>query len=152
MNVLRCAMTPLILMITTVGHMPLYASETPFAEGARTAVRLDQGERGLVLAEMRAFLHSVQVITQSLSAEDLPTAAAAARRVGTAAAAEIPDTLKAKLPMGFKKLGNATHRAFDELALDAEQLGDPEHTLGQLASLLGNCVGCHASYRFEAGE
>lgn len=60
----------------------------------------------------------------------------------------VPVSLMAKLPMGFKELGHSTHRAFDEPALDAEQLGDPDRALGQLAALLGNCVGCHAAFRF----
>jgi hypothetical protein len=146
----HCRTTLLLLvLIASAGQLTAYAGQTTPAEGARTTVRIDPGERDLVLAEMRAFLQSVQIITQSLSVEDLSAAAAAARAVGTAAAAEVPDALKAKLPVGFKKLGNATHRAFDELALDAEQLGDPDHALSQLAALLGNCVGCHAAFRFE---
>lgn len=140
----------LLLAAITASHPTLFANATA-ADDARATIGLDPDERALVLAEMRAFLQSVQVITQALSTEDLGAATAAARQVGTTAAAEVPDTLKAKLPMGFRKLGSATHRAFDELALDAEQLGDPGHSLGQLASLLGNCVACHATYRIEAG-
>jgi hypothetical protein len=52
-----------------------------------------------------------------------------------------------KLPLAFKQLGLETHSGFDALALDAEQLGDPAHTLTQLAGLLQNCVACHAAYR-----
>jgi hypothetical protein len=32
------------------------------------------------------------------------------------------------------------------MALDAESLGDPAHTLAQLTKTLGQCVACHASY------
>ena len=142
----------LLLTLIAAGHLTLFANATPTAEDARTAILLDADERTLVLAEMRAFLQSVQVITQSLSADDLTKAAAAGRQVGVAQAAEVPDTLKAKLPMGFRKLGSATHHAFDELALDAEQLGDANHALGQLATLLGNCVACHAAYRIETAQ
>ena len=138
-----------MLVAILTGHTSVRAGDAFATEQSRTAIGLDQSERALVLAEMRAFLQSVQIITQSLSAEDLPAAAAAARQVGAKAAAHVPDTLKAKLPAGFKALGSATHHAFDQLALDAEQLGDPDHTLGQLADLLGNCVGCHATYRIE---
>jgi len=35
------------------------------------------------------------------------------------------------------------------LALDAEQLGDPEQTLEQLSVLTQNCVACHAAYRID---
>ena len=142
----------LLLAAIATGHLTLFSNATPAAETRRTAILLDPDERTLILAEMRAFLQSVQVITQSLSADDLATAAAAGRHVGVAQAAEVPDALKAKLPMGFKKLGSSTHRAFDELALDAEQLGDANHALGQLATLLGNCVACHAAYRIETAQ
>jgi len=142
----------LLLAAISVGHLTLFANAAPTEEDARTAIPLDPVERALVLAEMRAFLQSVQVITQSLSADDVSAAVSAARSVGAAAAAEVPNTLKAKLPMGFRKLGSATHRAFDQLALDAEQLGDANHALGQLATLLGNCVACHATYRIETGS
>lgn len=142
----------LLLALLTAGNLTLIAEAAPVPEDPRTAIMLTPGERALVLAEMRAFLQSVQVITQSLFADNLPSAAAAARKVGLAHTGEVPDTLKAKLPMDFRKLGSATHRAFDELALDAEQLGDPNHALGQLASLLSNCVACHATYRIEAAQ
>ncbi len=49
--------------------------------------------------------------------------------------------------MGLKQLGLDTHRKFDRLALDVEQLGDKRQTLEQLGTLLRNCVGCHAAYR-----
>ena len=39
--------------------------------------------------------------------------------------------------------------AFDQLALDAEQMGDKELVLEQLGTLMQNCVGCHAGYRID---
>lgn len=35
--------------------------------------------------------------------------------------------------------------------LDAESLGDRDHTLKQLAQLMQKCVACHASYALSAG-
>ena len=61
----------------------------------------------------------------------------------------VPGSLVGKLPLAFKKLGFDTHARFDELALDAEQLGDRDHALAQLNAILMNCVACHAAYRFE---
>ena len=71
------------------------------------------------------------------------------RRVGRSAQQEVSSSLRDKLPMAFKQLGQDTHTGFDQMALDAEQLGDREHTLSQLGSLLQNCVACHAAYRIE---
>ena len=41
-----------------------------------------------------------------------------------------------KLPLEFKKLGMGTHKAFDQLALDAADLGDKGHTMQQLGELM----------------
>ncbi len=54
-----------------------------------------------------------------------------------------------KLPMPFKQLGRDTHARFDQIALDAEQLGDPRHALSQLNDVLDNCVACHAAFRID---
>ena len=49
----------------------------------------------------------------------------------------------------LKRLGLDPHQRFDQLAMDVEQMGDPAVGLEQLPELLGNCVACHAAYRFE---
>ena len=54
-----------------------------------------------------------------------------------------------KLPIEFKQLGFDTHTKFDQLAMDAEDLEDGNHALSQLATLMENCVGCHAAYRLN---
>jgi len=51
--------------------------------------------------------------------------------------------------MQFKQSGSDTHARFDQLALDAEEFGDGGHVLSQLATLLQNCVSCHAAYRID---
>jgi hypothetical protein len=63
-----------------------------------------------------------------------------------------PLTLLAKLPLEFTALGMATHRAFDDLAMQAEDIGDANAVLGQLSSILTNCTTCHAGYRFDLAE
>ena len=139
----------LVLVLGWLGYKLVIVGETQPAADGRTAILLSPGERDLVLAEMRAFLQAVQGIAQAVSEGDPGAAAADARAVGAAAAAGVPVSLMAKLPLGFKQLGLATHGAFDQLALDAEQLGDLGHTQSQLAALLGNCVGCHAAFRID---
>lgn len=120
------------------------------ASDGREALLLEVSERDLILSEMRVFLASVQAITAGISNDDMSKVVAAARAVGAAAQQGVPASLIGKLPLSFKKLGFDTHRKFDALALDAEQLGDPEHSLKQLATLMNNCVACHASYRIDA--
>jgi hypothetical protein len=115
----------------------------------RMAIHLNAGERDLVLAEMRAFLASVQKITKGISENDMKLVAEYARKVGKDAQDEVPGTLMGKLPMAFKKLGFDTHSKFDQLAVDAESLGDGGHALKQLTELMQNCVGCHSAHRLE---
>jgi hypothetical protein len=120
------------------------------ASDGRTAILLEPGERDLVLAEMRAFLQATQGILVAASKDDTAGAATAARAVGMAAQRGVPASLMGKLPLGFKQLGFDTHGRFDQLALDAESLGDPGQTLNALGDLLANCVACHAAFRIDA--
>ena len=66
-----------------------------------------------------------------------------------AAQGEVPGTLVGKLPLAFKKLGFDTHTKFDQLAMDADDLGDSKHALVQLSDLMHNCVACHETYRID---
>jgi len=61
----------------------------------------------------------------------------------------VPGTLMGKLPIELKKLGFDTHTKFDQMAMDAEELGDGSHALEQLATLMQNCVACHSAYRLD---
>jgi len=124
-------------------------SVAPASDG-RIAILLEPGERDLVLAEMRAFLQSTQTILVSASQGELAPAVAAARQVGALAQQGVPTSLMGKLPLEFKTLGLDTHRRFDQLALNTDELGDPGQTVQELGELLANCVGCHAAYRIDA--
>jgi hypothetical protein len=115
----------------------------------RATIHLTNNERDVVLYEMRIFLESVQQITNGIVNDNIPTVVAAARKSGKEAAIAVPGTLVGKLPIGFKKLGFDTHAKFDALALDAEQLGDSNHSLSHLNTLLENCVACHSAFKFE---
>lgn len=142
------------LALVTAGMSYKFVIQGSVAPGpdGRTVILLEPAERDLVLSEMRVFLESVQQVTAGISENDLALAARHARRSGRAAQQAVPGSLMGKLPLPFKQLGLDTHGRFDELALDAEQLGDREHTLGQLHAVLQNCVTCHAAYRIEAAR
>jgi cytochrome c556 len=64
----------------------------------------------------------------------------------------IPKTLAVKLPLDFKKLGLATHRAFDKIAAEAEQRGNADSVPKQLGELMKNCVACHGTWRIVAED
>ena len=139
----------LLLAVAGMGYKFILSGKVMPTPDGREAIVLAPAERDMVLGEMRAFLETVQTITEGISNDDMPSVAKAARAMGAAAQQDVPGSLVRKLPLNFKKLGFGTHRKFDQLALDAEQLGDAEHTLGQLAELLQNCTACHVMYRFE---
>lgn len=147
-----CWGTVAILVLISTGVIYKFVIQGDVMESAdgRTAIQLDNNERDLVLSEMRVFLESVQKITSGISDNDMELVVEYARKSGRNAQMEVPGSLVGKLPLSFKKLGYDTHIKFDELALDAEQLGDRDHTLSQLNTLLNNCVVCHAAYRFSA--
>ncbi|MEW8256931.1 MAG: hypothetical protein AB2747_21445 [Candidatus Thiodiazotropha taylori] len=114
-----------------------------------TAIYLTAVEREAVLSEMRGFVESTAGIVKGIADENMEMVTANARKSGKKAGAHMPHTLHKKLPASFKKLGSDTHRRFDELALDAEQLGDVGHALSQLGALLDNCVSCHSLFRIK---
>jgi hypothetical protein len=140
-------LTALLLVIAFFSYKFIYQGETETLADGRIAIQLNSSERDLVLAEMRGFVGTLQQITQGIASNEPAQTATAARQAGMAAQGGVPVALMGKLPMAFKKLGLDTHQKFDQLALDAEQMGDTTHTLTQLSELMQNCVSCHATYR-----
>jgi hypothetical protein len=144
--------TLVVILAVFVGGMAytfLIKGETIAASDGRQVLVLAEGERDMVLSEMRAFLSSVQEIIVAANQDNMQAVSAAAKKVGFAAQQSVPGSLMKKLPMGFKKLGMGTHKGFDQLAMDAIDLGDKSHSLDQLGELMKNCVACHQAYRID---
>ena len=125
-----------------------HAHAAPVADG-RAVLELTAAERAMILEEMRMFLAGVQGMIGALGREDMPAAAEAARGMGQKMVHEVPPALRAKLPLEFRQLGFSVHREFDQIALDADSLKDPGHTLNQLSATLQKCVACHAAYQIR---
>ena len=142
--------TILVLTLITGAYKFLISGDTVISADGRLAIQLTDSERNLVLSEMRTFLSTIQQISSGLTIEDFELIAKQSRLSGLAAQQVVPGSLMGKLPIEFKKLGFDTHKKFDALALDAEQLEDKEHTLNQMSKLMNNCISCHAAYRIEA--
>ena len=138
-----------ILLVLAMAYKFLISGETVVASDGRQALVLSGPERDLVLTEMRQFLQSVQQITMGVANQDMEVISSAAKAVGAAAQNSVPASLVKKLPLEFKQLGFDTHQKFDQLAMDAEEFGDPSHSLKQLTELMSNCVGCHELYRID---
>lgn len=117
---------------------------------ARTVIELSPQHRVLVLTEMRQFLSGLQQITDALSRDDMETVVEQARTLGVSMSHHMPADLKQALPPEFRKLGHSVHSNFDQIALDADSLGDSAHTLSQLGDTLSSCVSCHSTYQIQA--
>lgn len=143
----------ILLLLTIIGfgaYKFIYQDTVVHSDDdGRLAIQLTFDEKKLILDEMRTFLANTQIIIQAVSNDDLSNAIIAAKKVGLAAQEAVPDSLVGKLPLAFKELGLDTHKKFDELAMDAEDMDDKEQTLKLLAELLNNCIACHAAYRLE---
>lgn len=137
----------LSIILLAIGIKFIVLGSTIKADDGRTAIVLEVGERQAVLGEMRLLLETTQVIVEALANNDLPAVEKAARSVGSAAVSTVDFTLRAKLPLGFKKLGFGTHYAFENIA-DMANAGKPTSVIQQkLAQTMNNCVACHASYQ-----
>jgi hypothetical protein len=146
------AIAMLSAILVAIGIKFVVLGNTEKADDGRTAVLLEQAERQAVLGEMRVLLETTQAIVEALANNDLAAVVTAARDVGSAAIKTMDFTLRAKLPLAFKKLGFGTHYAFDEIA-DMAKDGKPVNEIQKkLAATMNNCIACHASYQLPVKQ
>ena len=84
------------------------------AEDTRIPVQLNEIEHEFVLAEMRGFVESLQLVMSGLAEDDMKIVAEAAKKSGKATANNAPRTLGKKFPTTFATLGGATHQLWDD--------------------------------------
>jgi hypothetical protein len=118
----------------------------------RQILPLSEHQRNHVLTEMRGLLSGTQNILDALARDDMTTVAREARSLGMGMAHKGEDHLKAVLPKEFMQLGMSVHKSFDKIALDAEFLKDPKHTLQQLGESMQKCNACHAAYQIRVKD
>lgn len=144
-GLLSLALAGMIVVFGIFGRI----ADSPSTDG-RARLLLTNAERDFVLKEMRHMLMAVQAVLVAVNEDDMAAVTSAAREAGMAEVRAIPAEIRlplmTKLPIEFKQLGFGVHEGFDELALDAESLGDRQHTLRQLANLMDKCIACHAAY------
>lgn len=118
----------------------------------RQILPFSEMQRDHVLTEMRALLTGTQNILDALLREDMIAVARYARPLGMGMTHKAEDHLKAILPKEFMQLGMSVHKDFDQIAMDAESLKDPKHTLRQLSESMKKCNACHAGYQIHVKE
>ena len=121
-------------------------SVAPYEDG-RTSVVLTKDERNLILAEMRAFLVSVQGVSQAISENNMEKVAEVAHKAGMAAEEGTPGSLLQKIPLPMKKMGFGTREQFDGIAQTAKTTKDAKLAREQLDTLMLTCIACHSTYR-----
>ncbi len=144
-----CWTLVVVLAIAVAGFAYKFTvGEVRPSEDGRVAVVLTKDERNALLLEMRTWLQNSQRILAAASTNDVGEVVKAARASGMAAEAETPASLFRKIPLEMKTLGFGTRRKFDDIAAEAEKSGNASRAAGQLSDAMGNCVACHATYRF----
>ena len=118
----------------------------------RQILPITEMQRDHMLTEMRALLSGTQNILDAVLREDMAAVARYARSLGMGMVHKAEDHLKAVLPKEFMQLGMSVHKDFDQIAIDAESLKDPKHTLRQLSEAMKKCNACHAGYQIRVKE
>lgn len=117
----------------------------------RTAIEVDEATRAAVMTEMRTMLKGVQGIVIGAVNRDTATIRAAALKAGMKAATETRPEVQEQLHGDFVQMGMRTHASFDILAADVAQ-GNQDVMLRRLATIMGNCVGCHEQWRLTVKQ
>jgi hypothetical protein len=126
--------------------------QTHAAQQAQADPRYNLGLQGAdkvqFLAEMRQMLASIQGVLEGIAEEDREKIKAAARYSGNRMARATPDSVRSRLPQGFREIGGPTHLMFEELVIRADT--DEMEDLVEFASdLMKQCLACHARYRAD---
>jgi hypothetical protein len=118
------------------------------------AILVTAEERELMLNEMRFFLDMMYISTDALSRGDMATVARAARRRGTEEMAREPRGLYEKLMPAYRISIEETRKQIDQLADDAEKVGEPQATIKRFSLILYQCNFCHSTFqlRIAAGR
>jgi len=140
----------LALCLAAAAYVFVVRGSVTEGDDGRSAIRLTASERIKVLGEMRGMLEAVQTVTEALAREDRAAIENAARSVGMAATQNESPALMGKLPLEFKTLGLAAHKAWDDIA-DLAAIGATYRDINAaLGDILLNCTSCHAGYQFYA--
>ena len=139
----------LLAVIIGAGVKMIVLGNTAQGDDGRTAVVLEQGEKNAVLGEMRMLLEATQTIMEALANEDLKAIEAAATPLGSSAIATVDFSLRAKLPIEFKKLGFGTHYAFDDIATMAKEGKPAKEIQLKYVDIMNNCIACHSMYQLK---
>lgn len=106
------------------------------------------------LSNMRDHLFALQEIQEALAKGEHDKAAKIAEeRLGmTSLKLHGAHEVAKYMPQGMQDAGSEMHRSASRFAIEAQNsgvTGDLRPALGALATVTGQCVGCHAGYRLK---
>ena len=139
----------LVIAVAAMAYLFVIRGAVTASDDGRTTITLSTGERDFVLAEMRVFLEGVQEITKGLAAKDMKAVVTVAKKFRPGNDGGMPISLMGKLPSEFRALAQTTHKGFEALTTEAQDMGDQSVVLTKLSEVMLNCTACHATYRFE---
>ncbi|MCW8888087.1 MAG: hypothetical protein OQK25_03375 [Gammaproteobacteria bacterium] len=142
------AITLWLVTVLVAGTMFIKGTTGEASDG-RTAIYVNQTERDMILAEMRGFLNSFQMVLEGIQTDNLPWVKEVAQISGSAEIEGVSPTLMGKLPIQFKQWGRAVHKDFDDIAFAVDQGENREQLLKRVSLQLKSCIECHKSYRLD---
>ncbi len=125
-------------------------SSSLWAEDDREVILLDDDARAFLVHEMQQNVSGLQKAMVALSNDDKKGVAAALRPLGLQGMGNVPPSLMAAVPDGFRKIGMPTHMAFDKIADVAEKGASTKELLSSIGMAMKNCIACHAAYKVES--
>lgn len=116
---------------------------------ARRPIITRPNERTHILSDMRQYLTGIQGIMEALAREDMKAAAVAARSMGNVRVYEVNLAFPNKHAVEFRDLAMDLHLGFEQIANDAEDKGNAQLMLGQVAKIMKKCIYCHTTYELR---
>jgi len=134
-------------------HPPARTAQAASAD-SRVLVRFPEPMRLHTMANMRDHLQSLQEIDVALARGDFDKAASIAEtRLGLSSLeAHGASHLAPYMPKGMQETGSNMHRAASRFAVEAQNASvsnDVKPALAALATVMEQCVACHAAYRLH---
>ena len=136
-------------VIAAGAYLFFVKGKTSVSTDGRTAVMLTAEERDHVLTDMRGLLENVQGLLAALGKGDMQAVAEHARNNGFSNHKMPPVSLMTKMPAEFRALGDPMHSGFDDIAIEAEGIGDHDVIVQKLGAVLQVCTTCHATYTLK---
>lgn len=145
---------PLLLVFSVLLNVFLvyffvFRGEVIEPKDQRKTIIMSEGNREVVLGEMRNFLKTIQQINEGLLENNVEKIKNAAKSSGMNTGETVPQGLIKSLPYGFKEMGIGTHQLFDEMIKNLDDHFNKKDVQQQLNQILNNCVACHQVYQIK---